>query len=187
MKMMHALLAAGVAIALGGTAFAAGTAPVNTASPADAHSRIIWTVVNVNKAGQVTGIQPSERLPGWEHDLLMKQLHAWFNQPARNKNGKPIASRFVMKLNMDAKPTPTGAYAANFTIAKTMPVNFAGSVYWNMSEPGDQLTLVSSSARIVYGNLNEISVDNAADTAPILGRNPTPPPPPPPPTSSGHH
>lgn len=185
MKTVSRLLVAGIALALAGTAVAGASAQTMP------DSRIIWTVVNVNKLGKVTGIQPSERLPGWEHQLLMKQLHAWFNKPATNKDGKPISSRFVLKLAMSTTPTANGNYAAKFQIAKAMPVNFGGSVYWNMSEPGDYLTLVSSSAHIVYSNQGDISVANSPYTPPPppMPKNQngsTPPPPPPPPTSSGH-
>lgn len=177
MKTQYAFLAAGITIVLSCAAVASTTPPV---SP---QPRIIWTVVNVNKLGKVTSILPSERLPPWEHKLLMNQLHAWFNQPATNKHGKPISSRFVMKLDMRVKPTTAGAYAANFTVAKTMPINFGGPVYWNMSEPGDYLTLVSASSHIVYGNASEISVDDA----PVGSRNGVSPPPPPPASGGSHH
>lgn len=101
----------------------------------------LYAVVTVDAQGHAANVLPSEQLPGWEHELLMKDLRAWITRPALDSHGKAEASRFVLQIALHTAPAANDAYAANFTVVRTLPIPFAGGVHWTHSNSGSNPTV----------------------------------------------
>ncbi|MBU6478890.1 MAG: hypothetical protein KGQ32_13245 [Xanthomonadaceae bacterium] len=99
-------------------------------------------VVQVDARGQVTDILPSEQLTPRLQTMLIEQLDAWIIKPATVK-GRPVSSRFIVEVAMQAKPRKDGNYDASFVYVKSLAMPFAGAVHWNVINGGLELALVS--------------------------------------------
>ena len=122
----------------------AGTALASSGSLVEFKPRIMPVVVQVNADGRVTDILPSEQLtPSWQR-MLIEQLNAWIVKPATVKD-RPVASRFIVEIAMQAKPRKDGKYDANFVYVKSLPLAFGGALHWEVVNGGMEFALVSDS------------------------------------------
>ncbi|MBU6417570.1 MAG: hypothetical protein KJS83_10425 [Xanthomonadaceae bacterium] len=104
--------------------------------------QVMPVVVQVDARGQVTDILPSEQLTPRLQTMLIEQLDAWIIKPATVK-GRPVSSRFIVEVAMQAKPRKDGNYDASFVYVKSLAMPFAGAVHWNVINGGLELALVS--------------------------------------------
>lgn len=124
------------------TAAVAGSALASSGSLVDFKPAVMPVVVQVNAQGQVTDILPSEQLtPQWQR-LLIKQLDAWIVKPAVWK-GRPVASRFIIEVAVQANPRKDGSYDAQFVYVKSLPLAFGGALHWDIINGGLEVALVS--------------------------------------------
>jgi hypothetical protein len=108
--------------------------------------RVEPVLVQVNAHGKVTAASPAYELPPKVTRLLNANLSEMIHAPATDKDGKPIASQFVMNVALQAQPNGAGAYEAHFTYVSTKPVP-PGNWYW-VHLDGDRLALASQDMRI---------------------------------------
>lgn len=120
----------------------AGTAMASSGSLVEFKPQVMPVVVQVDARGQVTDILPSEQLTPRLQTMLIEQLDAWIIKPATVK-GRPVSSRFIVEVAMQAKPRKDGNYDASFVYVKSLAMPFAGAVHWNVINGGLELALVS--------------------------------------------
>lgn len=137
MKAMRTVLFGSVLVAFSGIALAASGSPPQTKG-------VLPVVVDVNAQGKVTDIVPAGHLsPQW-NALLRKQLDAWITEPAHDKNGKPMDSRFVVEVKVNTQQRQDGKYDASFAYVKSLPVPISGPVHWEHRTNPQQLVLVGA-------------------------------------------
>jgi hypothetical protein len=92
-------------------------------------------LVQVNEHGQVTDFTPAYPLSSDLMTLLRSNLNAMIHTPATDKNGKPMATQFVINLHLQTTPRSSGGYDAQFTYVSASPVP-AGKWYWSHDDTG---------------------------------------------------
>jgi hypothetical protein len=92
-------------------------------------------LVQVNEHGQVTDFTPAYSLSPDLMALLRSNLNAMIHSPGTDKSGKPVATQFVINLNMQVTPRSSGGYDAQFTYVSANPVP-PGRWYWSHDESG---------------------------------------------------
>ncbi|WP_017460299.1 hypothetical protein [Dyella ginsengisoli] len=104
-------------------------------------NHVLPVLVRVDSHGKVTDVSSAVELTPHYERLLRATLDEMITKPASD-HGKPVASQFVIKLGLQAKPRSDGKYDASFFYVGAQPVP-AGRWIWQ-HEDGHRLALVNS-------------------------------------------
>lgn len=124
MKRSHVVVLVGAWSALGGVAMASTSSGSLNPFP----QRVLPVLVQVNAAGKVTSASPAIALEPQMSRLLSQNLNEMITKPAEAR-GRPIASQFILNLQIEAAKRPDGNYDAHFVSVSTQPVP-AGNWHW---------------------------------------------------------
>lgn len=124
MKRSHVVAFVGALSVMGGAAMASTSSGSLNPFP----QRVLPVLVQVNAAGKVTSASPAMTLEPQMSRLLSKNLSEMITKPAEAR-GRPIASQFIVNLQIDAEKRPDGNYDAHFVSVSTQPVP-AGNWHW---------------------------------------------------------
>ncbi|HUB88572.1 MAG TPA: hypothetical protein VMA74_02465 [Dyella sp.] len=143
---MRALLfPALVVVLLGSTsAFADDQAMPHVVNSSYTPGNIEPVLVYVNDRGKVTDALPAYRLSPELSRLLRTNLDEMIHKPAYDKQGKPMASQFIINVALQSAPRNAGGYDAHFAYVSASPVP-PGRWYWSHDASG-RLGLASSDA-----------------------------------------
>ncbi|HEX7338395.1 MAG TPA: hypothetical protein VF271_00505 [Rhodanobacteraceae bacterium] len=95
------------------------------------HSLPVLVAVNAN--GKVTKVDPAIDLASAQQADLEKIVHKMVTAPARDKNGKPKASQFVMIFNLEPSKSNPDAYKFVYVRAHPEPL---GNLHWIVNGTG---------------------------------------------------
>ena len=151
-------------------AICAVTAAAQSASLDQFRPKVLPVLVQVNAHGQITSASPAFELTPSLTRLLRTNLDEMINRPATDKQGRPMASQFVMNLAVQATPHSKGEYNVNFAYVSTSPVP-AGSWYW-VHIDGHRLALAPQHS----GNVRQPTPMNRYQYPPDSNRSFTPVP-----------
>ncbi len=104
---------------------------------------VLPVLVQVDSHGKVTDVSPAVELSPRYSRLLHATLDEMIASPASD-HGKPVASQFVVKLGLQAKPREDGRFDASFFYVAAQPVP-PGQWFWQ-HEDGHRLVLVNRNA-----------------------------------------
>ncbi len=124
MKRSHSLMLAGALSVMCGAAVAS----ISPGSLNPFPQRVLPVLVQVNAEGKVTSASPAIALEPRMSRLLSQSLDDMITAPAEY-HGRPIASQFILNLQLDATRRPDGDYDARFVSVSTQPVP-AGNWHW---------------------------------------------------------
>lgn len=170
---MRALLFSSLIVALlsSASAFAGDQAIPEPVNPSYTPGNIEPVLVHVNAQGRVTDALPAYRLSPDLMRLLRSNLDEMIHKPAFDKQGKPMATQFIINLTLQSAPRSGGGYDAHFAYVSASPVP-EGRWYWTHDATG-RLGLASSDA---LGSDTHQLVDNTSSfmfTPPGLSRGRT--------------
>lgn len=124
MKRSHVVMLVGALSVMGGAAMAS-TSP-GSLNPFPQH--VLPVLVQVNAEGKVTSASPAISLEPQMSRLLSRNISEMITRPAES-HGRPVASQFILNLQLDATKRPDGNYDAHFVSVSTQPVP-AGNWHW---------------------------------------------------------
>jgi hypothetical protein len=124
MKRSHVVVLVGALSVMGGAAMAS----TSSGSLTPFKQRVLPVLVQVNASGKVTSASPAISLEPQMNRLLTQNLNEMITRPAESK-GRPIASQFILNLQLEATKRPDGNYDAHFVSVSTQPVP-AGNWHW---------------------------------------------------------
>lgn len=105
-------------------------------------------LVRMDDRGKITDIKPAYRLTPDLARLLRANLNEMIHTPATDKDGKPVATQFVIKVALQSDPNGTGDYVVHFVYVSATPLPL-GSWYWSRDSFG-QLALASQNILSTY-------------------------------------
>ncbi|GLQ98162.1 hypothetical protein [Dyella mobilis] len=123
-------------------------------------------LVHVNAQGKITDISPAYKLSPDLMKLLRSNLADMIHTPAKDKDGKPMASQFIINLALQTDALSTGGYNVHFAYVSASPVP-TGSWYWGHDSTG-KLGLVSRDVLNNFTNMQS-SFTPSAPPATISG------------------
>jgi hypothetical protein len=129
---MRALLVPSLIIALLSSANAIAEGPE---MPGGNAGNVEPVLVHVNAQGKVTDVLPAYRLSPELMHLLRSNLDEMIHTPAKDKQGRPIPSQFVINLTLQSKANGKGGYDAHFEYVSATPVP-PGTWYWTRDISG---------------------------------------------------
>ncbi|WP_130617674.1 hypothetical protein [Dyella amyloliquefaciens] len=124
MKRSHVVAFVGALSVMGGAAMASTSSGSLNPFP----QRVLPVLVQVNSDGKVTSASPAITLEPQMSRLLSKNVSEMVTRPAE-AHGRPIASQFILNLQLEAEKRPDGNYDAHFVSVSTQPVP-AGNWHW---------------------------------------------------------
>lgn len=123
----------------------AGSAAAASSTTSDKSAKNVLPVfVQVNAQGKITHMDPAYTIQPEYERVLRQTLDKMISKPAHNKDGKAIASQFIISMNMQATPRNNGQYELKFTYVSVMQVP-PGNWHWAHASHGRRLTLASDS------------------------------------------
>ncbi|RDJ00350.1 hypothetical protein DVT68_05995 [Dyella solisilvae] len=124
MKRSHVVMLVGALSVMGSAATASTTSGALNPFP----QRVLPVLVQVNSSGKVTSASPALALEPKMSRLLSQNLSEMITKPAESQ-GRPVASQFILNLQLEATKRPDGRYDAHFVSVSTQPVP-AGNWHW---------------------------------------------------------
>lgn len=124
MKRSHVVMLVGALSVAGGAAMASTSPGSLNLFP----QRVLPVLVQVNADGKVTSASPAIALQPPLRRLLSQNLDEMITRPAQ-PHGRPVASQFIVNLQLQANRRDDGDYDAHFVSVSTQPVP-AGNWHW---------------------------------------------------------
>ncbi len=151
--------------------FFGGVSQASAESSDDGAKRVVPVLVKVNKKGDVTRIDPALHLRPVMTRALEQTVKGMIHKPAM-KDGKPIASQFVLNLAIVSAGQKTNEYKFSYVSAQEVP---PGNWHWTLKNShGKQVYALQSDMGPGSPGINvEVPPDYRAVPVPIYpkGRN----------------
>lgn len=128
------------------TLLASTAAVASEPAALDATTQVTSVLVQVDAQGKITRAVPAYPLSSRFAQLLRTNLDEMIHTPARDKQGKPVASQFVMNLTLHTTPLADGGSSAQFVYVSTQPLP-TGRWNWVHDADGHRLALVNADNR----------------------------------------
>lgn len=128
-----------LALAVSGTALGQDVGQTGTdVGSVGFRNHALPVLVQVDRQGRITGMQPARQLRPGMRRLLRRTLDQMIVSPA-TRHGRAVRSQFVMQLAVEASKQSDGKYKVHFEYVSSMPVPLL-PLHWIRTE-GDRLAL----------------------------------------------
>lgn len=122
--------------------FGTSIAMADNSSKEGAAPRVLPVLVHVDNQGKITSMDPASKLQPGLKQLLRQTLDDMISKPAHDKHGNPIASQFIIDMEMQSIARADGKYSFKFKYLSAQPVP-PGKWSWSQSKDGSRVALVN--------------------------------------------
>lgn len=150
-KQLGVLAATMLLVGLTGSAAAASPASSDKTA-----KNMLPVYVEVDKQGKITTMDPAYDIQPKYEDVLRKTLQGMITKPARDKDGEPMSSQFIITMDMQTAERKDGNYQLKFSYVSIKKVP-PGNWHWAHLEHGRKLALASNSGSISVNRPNNVN------------------------------